>query len=308
MPQADGVAPSAIHDIGYRRYDGPRLGRRAIERTMALHSWGLAFGIGRSARSKVAPFLLLAAICLPPAGFAFVIAVFGGDEPPITASGYLLSGTTVLVSIFLGIVAPALLSRDLRERTVVLHVSRPLGRAGYVRARLTGLLLALLVLLVAPVVLLLAAGLLSQLDRTDQLVEALRGVVVAGLLAGLLAPIAALIASLVTRRGLGVAAIIGTIVLLTAVQAVLEGIGSDTDSERLERWSVVCSPFTLVNGIAFDLLHVRDLPMQVASSIGFAPEPVFDTRHGFELLGIWAVIVVATCSLLVLRYRRLQVG
>jgi ABC-2 type transport system permease protein len=306
MPPVEHAARGAIHDIGYRRYDGPRLGRGAIERAMVLQSWGLAFGLGRTARSKVAPLLLVAAICLPPAGFAFAIAVFGSDEPPITASGYLLSGTMVLVSIFLGVVAPSLFSRDVRERTIALHLSRPLGRSGYVRARLAGLVLALLVLLLAPVALLLVASLLSDLDRTDQLVEAARGLGVAALLAGVLAPIAALVASLVTRRGLGVAAIIGTIVLLAAVQGVLESIGADTGSEQLERWSVVVSPFTLVNGIAADLLHAKDLPMQVASSMGVPQEIDFDTAHGLQLLGVWCAVVAVATGLLVLRYRRLQ--
>ena len=36
-----------IHDIGYRRYTGPRLGRAQIARALYWHSLRSAFGIGR---------------------------------------------------------------------------------------------------------------------------------------------------------------------------------------------------------------------------------------------------------------------
>ena len=36
-----------IHDLGYRRYEGQRLGRAAIVRALCWHSLRSAFGIGR---------------------------------------------------------------------------------------------------------------------------------------------------------------------------------------------------------------------------------------------------------------------
>ncbi|MCB0880212.1 MAG: ABC transporter permease subunit, partial [Thermoleophilia bacterium] len=299
---------SAIHDIGYRRHAGTRRGPRSIVRTLMLQSWGLAFGLGRSTRSKVGPLLLLGAMCLPPAGMALAIAVLGVDQAPVTASIYLLSGTSILVAIFLGIVAPSLFARDLRERTIVLYLARPVGRTGYVRARLLGVLFALLVLLVAPVALLLLATLLSGLDVSDQLLDAARGIAVAMLLAGLLAPLAALVASLVTRRGLGVAAIIGSIVLLAGMQGIIESIAGDAGSDQLARWSVVISPYSLARTIAFHLLHVQDLGSQVASVVGVGPEPSFETAFGLELLAVWALLAVLLVAALHLRYRKVDVG
>ena len=49
----------AIYDIGYRRYVGPRLGRRFAVRSLFAHTVRGAFGIGRGGRAKVVPFGLL---------------------------------------------------------------------------------------------------------------------------------------------------------------------------------------------------------------------------------------------------------
>ena len=42
-----------IHDLGYRRYDGPRHGAATIARTLYVTGLRHAFGLGRSGRSKV---------------------------------------------------------------------------------------------------------------------------------------------------------------------------------------------------------------------------------------------------------------
>ena len=54
-----------IHDLGYRHYDGPRLGRAGIIRALYWHSLRSAFGIGRGAKAKVLPILMFALMCLP---------------------------------------------------------------------------------------------------------------------------------------------------------------------------------------------------------------------------------------------------
>ena len=38
---------SVIHDIGYQRYDGPRLGRRHVFGALYIHGLRAAFGFGR---------------------------------------------------------------------------------------------------------------------------------------------------------------------------------------------------------------------------------------------------------------------
>ena len=59
------LAAGVIHDIGYRHYDGPRLGRWHSMRAVYVQSLRGVYGIGRPARAKVLPFLLVAIISAP---------------------------------------------------------------------------------------------------------------------------------------------------------------------------------------------------------------------------------------------------
>ena len=65
---------SVIHDLGYRRYDGPRLGRAQIVRALAWHSFRAAFGLGRGAKAKIVPLVALVALCLPAVVNAFAMS------------------------------------------------------------------------------------------------------------------------------------------------------------------------------------------------------------------------------------------
>src|SRR5262249_56935632 len=47
-----------IHDIGYQRYDGPRLGRGYATGSLYVHSVRTAIGLGRSAQAKIFPWLV----------------------------------------------------------------------------------------------------------------------------------------------------------------------------------------------------------------------------------------------------------
>ena len=57
MPSANVQAGGVIHDLGYRGYDGPRLGRAQIVRALTWHSFRSAFGIGRGVKGKIIPVL-----------------------------------------------------------------------------------------------------------------------------------------------------------------------------------------------------------------------------------------------------------
>jgi ABC-2 type transport system permease protein len=64
-----------IHDIGYRAYDGPRLGRGHARKALFSQSLRGAYGLGRSAKSKVLPMILLGVMCAP-ALIMVAVAVF----------------------------------------------------------------------------------------------------------------------------------------------------------------------------------------------------------------------------------------
>src|SRR6266511_4792882 len=100
-----------IHDIGYQRYTGPRLGRRYAAGALYLHSLRTAFGLGRSAKAKVFPWIVV--------GLALTIAVVAvvvRSQTHTVFISYLQypDNIGVPVLLFLAIVAPELVSRDLR--------------------------------------------------------------------------------------------------------------------------------------------------------------------------------------------------
>ena len=64
-----------IYDLGYRRYDGPRLGRSQAIRSLIGHSFRTTFGIGRGGRSKIAPLVFGGLAVLP------AVLVVGGAGP-----------------------------------------------------------------------------------------------------------------------------------------------------------------------------------------------------------------------------------
>ena len=66
-----------IHDLGYRPYDGPRNGSGAIAWALFLSGFRNAFGLGRSGKSKVLPFLLLALNLLPAVIIVGAMTLFG---------------------------------------------------------------------------------------------------------------------------------------------------------------------------------------------------------------------------------------
>jgi hypothetical protein len=55
---AGAAETGSIYDIGYRKYDGPRLGRAHAVRSLFFHSLRSSYGIGRGGRAKIAPLVL----------------------------------------------------------------------------------------------------------------------------------------------------------------------------------------------------------------------------------------------------------
>ena len=55
-----------IYDLGYRGYDGPRLGRRHAAATLVRHSTRSVFGLGRTMRAKIIPGICIGLPVLSP--------------------------------------------------------------------------------------------------------------------------------------------------------------------------------------------------------------------------------------------------
>jgi ABC-2 type transport system permease protein len=194
------------------------------------------------------PILLLAVMVVPVAIIVGIETALKFDKPPLTQVQYMFFLQAV-IALYLASQAPQLFSRDLRYRSIVLYLARPPRGIDYALAKITALVLALMVLICLPMVILYAGALLAKFDFTDMTKQFLSGVVAAFLLSLLLAAIGGLIAAATPRRGFAVAAIIAVLIVsFTAVvttSAILDPEGSTTDTAA--RYSNLGSPFSLVD-------------------------------------------------------------
>ncbi|GAA4917043.1 ABC-2 type transport system permease protein [Stackebrandtia albiflava] len=294
----------AIHNIGYRRYDGPRLGRRDI--FLALYGQTLkgTFGIGRGLGAKIFPWLLFGSTVLP----AFILVAVQTQIPPGPEGPQLLvefGAYTVMVqavpSLFLASQAPQAVSRDLRFHTLPLYFSRPLSYVDYVRARVAGIATGLGILVAAPLLVMYIGALLLEFPIGDMTLKLLAALVSLVFLVAMFTMIGTLIASVTPRRGLGVAAIIavlsGSYMAATFLQALL---GSFV-SEPASAWGGLLSPITIYDGIQAFLFGWS--PVDAAPS---TPAVAPGAAAGLTLLAA-AVAITALCyRLLLLRYRKVS--
>jgi ABC-2 type transport system permease protein len=293
-----GSATGSIYDLGYRRYDGPRLGRRHAVRALFVHGLRTAFGLGRSGRAKIAPLVLGGLLALPAVVSVAFGALAGGaaaEFNPISLEGYLPIAQTLLV-FFVAAQAPELLVRDRRHRVLTLYFSRALERTDYVLAKYLALLAAVALVFGLPQVILLLGMLFATSSLTDGLATALplvwpvvgRTVVVAALLAGV-----GLAASAFTvRRPFAAGTIIAAFLVLSGVVTVLVNrVGLDGPLALV----ALADPFALMDGVSALLFSVEpNMPAILRSDL-----PVW-------LFAAGAVAVsLAAFGLLLLRYRRI---
>lgn len=294
-----GAAPGAdvIHDIGFRHHEGARFGRGWIVRSLLVETLRGIFGLGRPARSKVMPWILVGILLLPPLVIALVAVLSGTDELPISYTEY-LTQMQFIIALFVAGAAPYCVSRDLRYGVMPLYLSRPMERTDYVWARFGGLTIGLFVVLALPQTLLLVGALLAKLPIGDQLVGWAGGVVTSALLAILLAAISLVIAAFTPRRGLGVAAIITTLLVVSGVSVVLSEIAGSMEYQDLAHYAAVLDPFRLVDGIAVRVLGVD-------SAMGsYAPPGTFGV---VVFIVVWLALTAGCAALLARRYRKVGV-
>ena len=283
-----------IHDIGYRHYDGPRLGAAYIQRSLFVETLRGTYGLGRAARSKIVPLALLAVMALPAAVIAIVTGYFGMAELPLGYTGYVIA-LQVAVTIFVGAQSPAVMSRDLRFRVAPLYFSRPLSPQQYVQAKYAGMAVALLVLMGVPLTLLLVGALLSELPLGEQVPDYLRAMAGAALHALVLAGIGLLVAAMTPRRGLGVAAVVGVLLVLSGFQVAVMAMAIEFGNPTFTGYTGLISPYTLVDGIVAGVLGAD------SSTVGGGPPGAV----GSAVFVAVAVALVAGCYAgLVARYRQ----
>ena len=245
----DHSRPGVIHDLGYRHYDGLREGTPAIARTLFVTGLRHAYGLGRSGKSKVMPFLLLAMSVLPATIVVGVVVLTGLDDLPVSYADY-TNQTQLLVSLFAAAQAPVLFSRDLRHRSIVLYLARPLSASVYALMRWLSLTVAVWLFVSVPTLLLYLGAMLSGLDKSDQTTALLKAVALQTLLALLIAGITGLISSVSLRRGFAVVGSVMALIVLTGVVTAIQAIASEEGADSVSVAAGLFSPWSLYNGLA----------------------------------------------------------
>lgn len=292
-PSTSREATGAIHDIGYRHYDGARLGASYIRRSLFVDTLRGAYGLGRSARSKVMPFLLLGVMVIPAVVVGIVTSYISLASLPIGYTEYVVT-FQVAVTVFLGSQSPAVMSRDLRFRVTALYFSRPLSRQQYVQAKFAGMTGALFLLMGLPLTLLLAGALLAELPLGEQLPDYLRAMAGAAIYALVLGGVSLVVAAMTPRRGVGVAAVVGVFLVLSGLQAAVMAMAGEFGNDAFSGYTGLISPYTLVDGVVAGLLGAE-------SSIGQEPPGAI----GAAVFTVVTVLLVAGCyAALVARYRK----
>ncbi|TQK53136.1 ABC-2 type transport system permease protein [Streptomyces sp. SLBN-118] len=294
--QSSGVQneTTRIHNIGYRNYEGPRLGRAYARRSLYSQSLRGAYGLGRSAKSKVLPMILFAVMCLPAAIIVAVAVATKLKDLPLDYTRYAIV-TQAVIGLYLAAQAPQSVSRDLRFKTVPLYFSRPIERIDYVLAKYGAMASALFVLTGAPLVILYIGSLLAKMDFADQTKGFAQGMVSVALLSVLFGGIGLVMAALTPRRGFGVAAVIATMTITYGAVSTVQAIAWETGSPGVIKWLGLFSPVTLIDGVQTAFL---------GATSAFPGEAGPGAGPGMVYLLVVLALVAGSYAVLMRRYRK----
>ncbi|AYV28671.1 ABC transporter permease subunit [Streptomyces sp. CJ_13] len=284
-----------IHNIGYRSYEGPRLGRAYARKSLFSQSLRGAYGLGRSAKSKVLPMILFAVMCVPALIIvAVAIAVPGSTDLPLKYTTYALT-TQVVIGLYLASQAPQSVSRDLRFKTVPLYFSRPIERADYVLAKYAAMASALFILTATPLLIMYIGSLLAKFDFAHQTGGFARGLVSVLLLSLLFAGLGLVMAALTPRRGFGVAAVIALLLIPYGAVSTVQAVAYSTGATGAIEWMGLFSPISLIDGVQASFLDATSaFPGQEAPSTGV----------GIVYLLVVLGLIAGSYAALMARYRK----
>ncbi|MFJ9176953.1 ABC transporter permease [Streptomyces sp. NPDC102360] len=283
-----------IHNIGYRHYDGQRLGRAYARRSLFSQSLRAAYGLGRSAKSKVLPMLLFIVMCVPALIMVAVAVATKAKDLPVDYTRYAVILQAV-IGLYVASAAPNAVSLDLRFKSIPLYFSRPIERVDYVVAKFAAMTSALFVLTAAPLVVLYVGSLLAKLDFTEQTKGFAQGLVSVALLSLLFAGIGLVVSAVTPRRGFGIAAVIAVLTISYGAVSTVQAIADAQDNGGAVTWLGLFSPITLIDGVQTAFLGA-------SSSFPGAHGP--SAGQGLVYLLVVLGLIAGSYGLLMRRYRK----
>jgi ABC-2 type transport system permease protein len=250
-----------------------------------------AFGIGRGAKAKIFPWLVIG-IALAVALIAIAVRSITGQ--PMTTYLDFAQSMSFPVMLFLAAVAPELVSRDLRDGALPLYFSRPVRRYEYPLVKFAALVSAVFLLLGAPQLLLYIGSAFTRDDGLSgawrEFEDLLPGLATAGIYALSLAGVALLVASLTGRRAFAAAGVVAVFILTAPIAGIMIGLGG-VDS-TLAKLAFLVNPLMLLERLTDWLFAVVDADNIPIGGFG----PVY--------LAATIVLILGCVGLLLVRYRK----
>jgi ABC-2 type transport system permease protein len=281
-----------LFDLGYRGYEGVREPPARAVLTLAVFTLRRVLGLGRGARHKVLPAITLVIAYLPAFVSVAVASIVDGLQPDdlISYGDYMFFIGSAL-ALFAALVAPEALCPDRRTGMLGLYLAGPLDRNRYLLAKALGVVAAMLLITVGPLLFMLAAFVLAGFGPSvGETPKLLLQILAAGIATALLyASLAMAVSSFTTRRA---AAAVGVVLVLSVPVSVVRGaIDSTGAPNELDLFSF---PFV-----------AADLAYRI-----FGEQP--DDSAPVEALSTWVVVgglgaaIAAGALLCWFRYRRIE--
>lgn len=294
MAHALDAAAGTIYDIGYRNYEGARLGRGYAFRTLYIHSLRSLFGLGRGGRALFVPWALFAAMAFPAIVTVAVAGISGGMIKNIIDYHEIYMWDSMMLALFCAAQAPELVSRDQYNHVLPLYFSRALRQGDYAAAKLLAIWTAVFLIILTPLLIILAGRLglpadfwAAAREESKNFLPILATPAVCALVFGTLS---VSLASYVSRRGLASGLVLGTFLLAAALVATL--------AETVEaKWSVLLNPFLVGTGAIWDLFGERHERRTILREADLPPEAYY------AAVAVYAVLFTL---LLLNRYRRIS--
>jgi ABC-2 type transport system permease protein len=296
------VSRGEIYDLGYRNYEGPRLGRWYVVRSLTALSLRHTFGFGRGVGPKVIAFSLIA-FTLIPALVQVALGVLVPEDFEFVRPEEYYGFVQVIIILFVAAMASELVGNDRRNNVLPLYFSRPLERSDYVFAKVTALTLGLQALTLVPQMLMFLGNWLGAADQSEWLsdnISDLPAIIASALLVSAeFAAIAIVIATFASKRAFALVGILGAML----VSSIVTGVLSDFLPLGAARVVMLLSPIYVTRAVTFVLFDAmpRTRSMETAQGVG-------DQIGAADLPGaVWIAACVVHIALAVwfavLRYR-----
>ena len=281
-----------IFDLGYRSYDGPRERPGRAIATLAEFTGRRVLGLGRGARHKVLPAITLA-IAYLPALFSVAFAVFANDlgAGDLISYGDYMFFIGSALALFAALIAPEALCPDKRSGMLGLYLAGPLDRNRYLAGKWAGVLAAMLLITLGPLLFMLLAFVLAGFGPSaSETPKLLLQIFAVGIVTALLyTALSMAVSSFTSRRA--VAAVSVVLLLFVPAFVVRGAIESAGAPNELDLFS---SPFV-----------VEELASRIFGEASNSQDPVTELSTWLVAGGVGAA-VLAGALVCWLRYRRLE--